>query len=49
MKGFVYAYSIYIDEGFCICLKYILLMKGFVYAYSIYIDEGFCICLQYIY
>ena len=35
MKGFVYAYSIYIDEGFCICLQYIL-MNGFVYAYSIY-------------
>ena len=27
--------TVYIDEGFCICLQYIL-MNGFVYAYSIY-------------
>ena len=27
--------TVYIEEGFCICLQYIL-MKGFVYAYSIY-------------
>ena len=28
--------TVYIDEGFCICLQYILM------------NEGFCICLQYI-